>query len=185
MGENVGMFLQSWGATTDEMTSAVVGDEICPDARVVATRCITVSAPPADVFAWIRQMGFGRAGWYSYDWIDNLGRKSAQTIHPEWQDVHSGSLVPGGPISFEAIIVEPPHSFVLRLAPKKKRIADRLCFSLAYELRAVPNGTRLVTRLRVRLNVPGGALIERLVLVPGDGIMVRRQLKNIAQRSSL
>lgn len=128
-------------------------------------------------------MGSGRAGWYSYDWLDNLGRKSAVSIHPEWQDVHSGSVVPGGPIEFEAAIVDAPHSFVLLVAPKK-RMAKRICFTLAYELRHHPEGTRLVTRMRARINVPGGALLERFVLAPGDGVMVRKQLLNIARRIS-
>lgn len=77
----------NWGATPEEITSTVVGDDLCADARVIATRCITIAAPPHDVFPWIRQMGFVRAGWYSFDWIDNLGRNSARRIHPEWQTV--------------------------------------------------------------------------------------------------
>ena len=178
------MILQNWGATPDEIAGPVVGDDLCANARVVATRSITVLAPPAAVYPWIRQMGFRRAGWYSYDWIDNLGRKSARTIHPEWQDVHSGSKVPGGPVDFEAAVVEEPRSFVLRLAPKG-RMADRICFSLAYELREISLGTRLVTRMRSRVSVPGGALVDRLILGPGDGIMVRKQLTTLSRIARL
>jgi hypothetical protein len=170
-----------WGATNAEILGPVVGDELCPDAGVSATRCITVSAPPADVFPWIRQMGFGKAGWYSYDWIDNLGRRSATTINPEWQEVHSGSTVPGGPIDFEATIVEAPRSFVLRVVPKGF-MNTRLCFTLAYELRDDPAGCRIVTRMRARIRVPGGHIIERFILAPGDGIMLRKQFKTIAGR---
>lgn len=180
MRDTSGMSLLNWGATEDEMTGPVVGDEICSNARVIATRSITVAAPPENVFPWIRQMGFGRAGWYSYDWIDNLGRKSAQVLHPEWQGVHPGSVVPGGPTAFEAAIVKFPHAFVLRLQPKGRR-AHRLCFSLAYDLRDDPAGCRLVTRMRARIDVPGGVAFEKLLLAPGDGIMVRKQLLNIAR----
>ena len=175
------MFLQNWGATPDEITGSVVGDDLCSDARVVATRCITLSAPPAEVFPWLRQMGFRRAGWYSYDWLDNLGKRSAVAIDPEWQNVVTGSRVPAGPMSFDAAIVEPPRAFVLRVgsgATKTRRVQ----FVLAYELREVPEGTRLVTRVRIRLNVPGGRLLERFVLGPGDGVMVRKQLLNLAHR---
>jgi hypothetical protein len=174
--------LRNWGASADEISGPVVGDEVCPDARVVATRCITISAPPADVFAWIRQMGFGRAGWYSYDWIDNLGRKSATSIHAEWQDVHSGSIVPAGPIDFEAVIVDPPRAFVIKVATRG-RMGKRMCFTLSYELREDPAGTRLVTRMRARMGVPAGTLLDRFVLAPGDGLMVRKQLLNIARRA--
>jgi len=70
-----------WGSTPDEIISPVVGDELCDGARLVATRSITIAATPAEVYPWLRQMGFGRAGWYSYDFIDNLGRRSATSIH--------------------------------------------------------------------------------------------------------
>ncbi|MEY4633285.1 MAG: hypothetical protein RLZ18_657, partial [Actinomycetota bacterium] len=76
------MIFQYWGATPDEITSEVIGDDLCPTATLSATRCITINATPDQVFPWIRQMGMGRAGWYSYDWIDNLGRKSATSILP-------------------------------------------------------------------------------------------------------
>lgn len=168
------MFLDSWGATPEEVTSVVVGDDLCPDARVIATRCITIAASPDKVFPWIRQMGFGRAGWYSYDWIDNLGKRSARSVNPAWQDIVSGSRVPAGPISFIAPIVNAPTSFVLTVSPRG--VGKRICFSLAYELRPHHNGTRVVTRMRARVNLPGGRLIERLILSPGDGIMVRKQL---------
>lgn len=174
-------FLQYWGATAKECADSVVGDDLCADARVIATRCITLKAPPEDVFPWLRQMGFGRAGWYSYDILDNLGRRSATRIHDEWQDIVTGSRVPGGPIEFEAIVVDAPHSFVLR-TPTGSTSTSRLCFTLAYELREIPEGTRLVTRVRICVNVPGGQLIER-ALGLGDGIMVRKQLLTLAARA--
>jgi len=61
----------------------LVGDDLVGDARLVTTRAITIAAPPESVFPWLRQMGFGRGGWYSYDWIDNLGRRSARSTLPE------------------------------------------------------------------------------------------------------
>jgi hypothetical protein len=170
--------MRHWGATHDEIQGTVVGDNLCSASAVTATRCITLNAPPHEVFPWIRQMGFGRAGWYSYDWIDNLGRKSATRIHPEWQDIHSGSKVPGGPIDFTAAIVEAPHSYVLLVQPAGK-LGQRFCFTLAYELREHPRGTRLVTRMRASIKVPGGGIAERL-LAFGDGIMVRKQLTTLA-----
>ena len=175
------MSLRHWGATPDEISGPVVGDEICPDAHVSVTRSITIPTPPHEVFPWIRQMGFGQAGWYSYDWIDNLGRKSATTINPEWQFAESGSRVPGGPIDFEAVIVDAPRAFVMRVRPGG-RVSKRMSFTLAYELRDHPSGTRLVTRMRARTKAPGGTLFDRLFLAPGDGIMVRKQLRTLARR---
>jgi hypothetical protein len=177
------MILQYWGATSEEIQGSVVGDYLCPDASLIATRSITISAPPQDVFPWIRQMGFGRAGWYSYDWIDNLGRKSATRVHDEWQSLESGDTVPSGPISFTAAIVDAPRHFVLEIKSLGKN-SPRMHFTLAYELRDHPQGTRLVTRMRSRIKLPLGSLFEKFILGPGDGIMLRRQLLTINKHVS-
>jgi len=165
--------------TAEEERGPVVGDHLVAEPDVVATRCITIEASPDDVFPWIRQMGFGRAGWYSHDWIDNLGRRSADRIHDEWQNVDTGSAVPGGPINFTAAIVEPPRAFVLQVGDATRR----LNFTLAYELREIHDGshTRLVTRMRA--TTPGGRLVGRGLLGPGDGVMVRKQLRTLAERA--
>ena len=129
------MIFQYWGATPQEIQSSVIGDDLCRDATLIATRSITISAPPQDVFPWIRQMGFGRAGWYSYDWLDNLGRKSATSIHDEWQSVVAGNKIPSGPISFTAAIVEAPRHFVLEIQSIGKR-SPRSHFTLASDIPA-------------------------------------------------
>ena len=177
------MIFQFWGATTEEIHGSVVGDNLCRDATLIATRSITISAPPKDVFPWIRQMGFGRAGWYSYDWIDNLGRKSATKVHEKWQSVESGDKIPSGPISFTAAIVEAPRNFVLEIKSLGKK-SPKLHFTLAYELRDDPQGTRLVTRMRSHIALPFGSLFEQFILGPGDGIMLRRQLLTINRHVS-
>lgn len=177
------MIFQYWGATAEEIHGSVVGDDLCRDATLIATRSISLSASPEEVFPWLRQMGFGRAGWYSYDWIDNLGRKSATRVHDEWQSVESGDKIPAGPISFTAAIVEAPCHFVLEIKTLGKK-SPKLHFTLAYELREEPQGTRLVTRMRSHINLPFGSLIERFLLGPGDGIMLRRQLLTISRHVS-
>lgn len=175
------MKFRNWGATPEEINEPIAGDDVLPDARTVATRCITIEAQPEDVFPWLRQMGFRRAGWYSYDIIDNLGQKSATSIVNEWQLLDAGDLISGGPVNFEAVIVDAPRALVIRLITKKK-VPRRISFVLSYELRRCDEGTRLVTRMRTKVDVPGGMLIERLLLAPADGVMVRKQLINIARR---
>jgi hypothetical protein len=177
------MLLQHWGASPPEIDGPVAGDDLVPDARLVATRSIDLAAPPDEVFPWLVQMGFGRAGWYSYDWLDNLGRRSAGRIHPEWQDLRAGDLVPGGPIRFLAAVVEAPHRFVLQTRGRG-RVMRRIEFTLAYEVRPAAAGSRLVTRVRARLDLPFGRILERWFLGPGDGVMVRRQLLNLATRAT-
>src|SRR2546428_8278858 len=86
-----------WGATEEEVRRTLPGDEVVIDPTFDATRAITVEAPPEDIWPWIVQMGFGRAGWYSYDLLDNFGRRSAKQIIPSLQDVQAGDVVPMGP----------------------------------------------------------------------------------------
>ena len=176
------MSRQSCTAQPEEHIAPMNGDHICGEAQLIATRAITIAAPPDQVFPWIRQMGFGKAGWYSYDIVDNLGRRSAKSIRTEWQNVNSGDAIPGGLIDFHVDLVNAPYTLVMSLRGNG-RIAKRICFSLAYELHEHPVGTRLVTRVRARIDVPLGGLLARYVLGPGDGIMLRQQLRNIAHRA--
>jgi hypothetical protein len=113
--------------------------------------------------------------------LDNFGRRSAQRIHDEWQTLSTGDLVPGGPVDFVADVVEPPRHLVLRFGSTADT-QRRINFTLAYDLRDDPAGTRLVTRVKARIDSPGGRLAERLVLGPGDGLMLRRQLLGLVSR---
>src|SRR5690606_11236338 len=61
------------------------GDDIVPDARAQLTHATTIDAPPRDVWPWLVQMGGQRAGWYSWDILDNGGVRSASRIVPELQ----------------------------------------------------------------------------------------------------
>lgn len=177
------MFLDAWGATTDEIDGTVAGDDLLPDARMVATRSIDLAAPPAEAFPWLEQIGFGKAGWYSYDWIDNLGRRSADRIHPEWLGLEVGAPIPGGPIHFDAAVVDRPDAFVMSL-PSRRLLGHQIDFVLAFDLRPSGTGTRLVTRVRSTIDGPLGKIIERWFLGPGDGIMVRKQLLNLQKRTA-
>ena len=69
-----------WGATDEEVAREMPGDEIVPRPVFNATRAATVYAPPEEIWPWLVQIGFGRAGWYSYDILDNLGRHSSEEI---------------------------------------------------------------------------------------------------------
>lgn len=175
---------QHWNASVDEVGSVMPGDDLIDEPQLNATRSITIAAPPLQVFPWIRQMGFGQAGWYSYDLIDNLGRRSATSIHPEWQSVESGDRVPGGPIDFTAVTVDEPKVFVLALGQPDAG-SRRIAFTLAYRLDPIDDktATRLVTRVRSRIDLPAGRLAARYLLGPGDGIMLRKQLRGIKTRA--
>jgi len=72
------------GASRDERDAAMAGDEVLPVAQFTATRAITIGVPPSRVWPWLTQVGVGRAGFYSYDLIDNRGRRSSGRILPQF-----------------------------------------------------------------------------------------------------
>src|SRR5687767_14587951 len=72
----------TWGATEQEVGSPLPGDDLVPRPTFRATRAITINASPERVWPWLVQVGLGRAGWYSYDLLDNLGRRSSRRILP-------------------------------------------------------------------------------------------------------
>jgi hypothetical protein len=83
----------NWGARPDEISRQLPGDDLLTDADIVATRAITIDAPPGDIWPWLVQMGSGRGGAYTYDWIENLfglGMHSADQILPQFQDLKHG-----------------------------------------------------------------------------------------------
>lgn len=180
--------LRDWGATGAEVDAPMPGDDLIVATRATCvasgTRSITVAASPARVFDFLTQMGFGRAGWYSYDWVDNLGRTSAFELHDEWMVTSAGDQVPGGPIAFTAAVVERPERFVLQVP---RRCVGPWCidFTLAYRLvatSAMPERTRIVSRVRIAISGPLGSHIATGLLL-ADGAMVRKQLLGLKLRS--
>jgi hypothetical protein len=79
-----------WGATDAEVRAAMAGDRIVPAAPFSATRAITIAALPGRVWPWIVQMGYGRAGFYTYDLVDNGGYPSADDVLEQYQDFAVG-----------------------------------------------------------------------------------------------
>jgi hypothetical protein len=104
---------RSWGVDERDTIRALPGDELVPDAPVMDTRSIEIAAPPSDVWPWLLQMGYGRAGWYSYDSIDMVG-VSSRRIVPEWQSLAVGDVVPTHPGGgFVVRSMQPERALVL------------------------------------------------------------------------
>jgi hypothetical protein len=152
------MRIATYFASRDEQKRHMPADSIVPDPMATLTNAITIDAPPAQVWPWIAQLGAGRAGWYSYDWIDNGGRASATRILPEYQHVTPGDIVPSVPGTKDAFIVswaEPARDFVL-IVPNG--IVGRSRVSWEYLLEPISKSrTRLIARGRVSRDWPGRA----------------------------
>ena len=95
-----------WGATSEDLARSMPGDEIVRRPIFNATRVVTIDARPEDIWPWILQIGFSRAGWYSYDLFDNLGRHSSERIVPKLQHLEVGDLVPLGPGEGSGMLVK-------------------------------------------------------------------------------
>ena len=130
-----------WGATDQEVGEGLPGDDHTPTPRVQSTRAVTIDAPPERVWPWLMQMGIGRAGFYSHDWVERLmcraryveGRHSATRIHPELGSLRVGDTVPMGAGAFATVWEVKPYehlvaqeTFVLRpLAGDRTRLITR------------------------------------------------------------
>lgn len=174
-------------ATAAERRRAMAGDEFVPQAIDTLTHAVVVRRPPREVWPWLVQMGAGsRAGWYSYDWLDNGRRRSARRIVPELQHPEVGSVFPALPgvrEGFSLLALEPERALVLgwntpEAAPE---------VTWAFELEEPrPGTTRLVVRAR---GGPGYRFhglpppVTRLVVRAVHFVMQRKQLLGIAARA--
>jgi hypothetical protein len=106
---------RSWGVRPVEAAAVLPGDDVVPDATVTDTRGLDIDAPPEAVWPWLIQMGYGRAGWYSYDAMDMRGH-SADQIEPSLQRLEVGDLVPTSPTTgFAVKVLEPGRALVLSI----------------------------------------------------------------------
>ena len=170
----------SWGADPDEVTAAMPGDELLPVAHLQATRAITVDAPPEGVWPWLVQVGFGRAGFYSYDLLDNLGRHSATTLLPAWQHPWPGDVA--APMTRPARI---DTAFVFGpIVENEHMVWSKPNSTWAWQLTPVgAHRTRLVTRLRQRYELTPALPITVGLMELGDFPMMRRMLRGIRSRA--
>jgi hypothetical protein len=101
-------------AALDERPLA--GDDLLPDASAELTHGITIAATPERIWPWLLQIGCRRAGFYAIDSLDNGFERSARELHPEWQDVEVGQVLPATPESdegFEVLRIEPRRALAL------------------------------------------------------------------------
>lgn len=106
-----------WGATQEEITRSMPGDELDTHPTFLATRAITIQGTPSEIWPWLVQMGYDRAGYYGYDIIENIGSMSgpdsAKRIVPELQNVKVGDKVPISPLgSWVMYAVAPERYFI-------------------------------------------------------------------------
>ncbi|MFF0610639.1 SRPBCC family protein [Nocardia tengchongensis] len=172
----------TWGSTADEVGRVMPGDDLLPGAGTVTTRAITVAATPEQIWPWLVQMGPGRGGAYTYDWIENLlglNMHSADEILPQYQRLAVDDVLrmgASGP-AMRVAVLDRPHAFVLASTDHH--------WVWAFGLYATAEGTRLISRNRIALPDAGPAqrLFYMLVMEPGSLIMEAKMLRGIKERA--
>jgi hypothetical protein len=180
-------FWRSVRASDLERAAVFPGDELIPQAIDTLTHGVTIRRPPREVWPWLVQMGAGsRAGWYSYDWLDNGRRPSATRIVPELQHPAIGTIfpaLPGVKEAFTLLAIEPERALVLGVVSVSGTTDVTWGFYLA---EPAPGVTRLVVRAR---GGPGyrfhglPLLLTRLVVRVVHFVMQQKQLLGIASRA--
>jgi hypothetical protein len=168
-----------WGATDEELARAMLGDEIVKRPTFNATRAVTIEAQPAETWPWLVQVGCKRAGWYSYDWIDNLGTPSAERIVPELQNLKIGDTVPMSPNGTQGLTVKAIDSNRSMLWVSK----NENCTWAWALYNSDQNHTRLVTRVRMRYRWLSPWMAFNLLFDPGDYVMMRKMLLGLKRRA--
>lgn len=173
-------------ATRRERTCPLAGDSIIAHPSQSLTYAITVACPPREVWPWLAQMGSGRAGWYSYDRIDNGGRHSTDRILCRLQDVTFGTTFPPLPNvnGLTVAAFEREVSLVLAWRPHPN---DPAMISWAFVLQPLRGAeTRLIVRARATYASVGQA-VPFWTAWPfvhfGHFLMQRKQLLGIAARA--
>ncbi len=176
-------FLRSWqlkwGATGDELASPMPGDDIVRDPSFDATRAVTINSPPEDIYPWIVQMGINRAGWYSYDLLDNLGRHSSETILPEHQNTRIGDMIAMSPDGKQGLHVKDFKQDEWSLWWSKEGTTT---WAWGFYPQS-ENQTRLVTRVRVKYNLFSLDIFFNLLIEFFDIIMMRKCMLGIKERA--
>jgi hypothetical protein len=164
----------SWGATDDEITRPMVGDGLVENPTFNATRAVTVNAPAERIWPWIVQMGYKKAGFYSWDILDNDGIPSAERIISEYQDLEVGDLVPLSKDTDAEVVDMEPNKRLLLVFQSDGTV------TWAWGLYKIDGeGTRLVTRLRWSTT----SVVSQLALDAFEIIMMRKCLLGIKRRA--
>jgi hypothetical protein len=163
----------TWGTSPEERAAPYPCDALVPGRRVEAWRGIDVAAPPAIVFRWLCQL---RVAPYSYDWIDNFGRRSPRALTSGLDDLAIGQTVMR---IFDIASFEAPRELTIVGNRRAQRwFAAFGQMAVTYRVVASGDGSRLLAKV---VAAPRGPLtpIVRWLLPWGDWIMMRKQLRTL------
>lgn len=185
-----------WGLDESSAARAYPGDEYVPNPQWYWTHGIEIDAPPARVWPWIAQIGQDKAGFYSYQWLENLAGSDIQNadhLHAEWQQIQAGGglRLHKNMEPMRIMAAEPGQWFVahIRLDPKGNNAGEPKSFaalSWLFFIEALDNGlrSRVISRFRAdysqdwAMRLSFGPLLTESV----GFVMDRRMLLGIKER---
>lgn len=171
-----------WGATAEEVGRTMPGDNLVAHPNFLATRAITIRGRPEQIWPWIVQMGFDRAGYYGYDLIENLGSKtgirSEESIVPALQHPKTGDVLPISTVA---------HLTFGEIKPDRYLIwqSEVVPHDGAFTWALYPvdeTHTRLVSRIRLHYHWTSRALALDLFTEFADHVAVPKILMGIRDR---
>ena len=162
---------ERWGATAAEAEATYPCDELADAPYIALTRAIDVEAPVTVIFRWLCQL---RAAPYSYDWVDNLGRRSPRKLTPGLNQLEPGQ-------SFMVVTITSfatDHHITGLATPTARRLFGVISLTYAVASRG-PHGSRLISRLDVHQPTRLWEKVRYRFLAWGDLIMMRKQLRTL------
>ncbi len=178
----------NWGVTPTEVARPFPGDDLLPDPGAESTMAVDIAASPDTVWPWLVQFGQEQAGFYSYEWAENLvglGIHNADEIRPEWQDLEVGDTVRLGradrfpDATLEVAEFDSEESLVLRTPD------DPTWWVWSFVLDPIDETTtRLLVRSRIRLpENPVVRITSLTALDPVSSLMTYGMLQGIRDRA--
>jgi len=189
-------WMLTWGATTEEVSMALSGDELVPAISYQSTKAVTIHAAPEQIYPWLLQLGVDRGGMYSYVWIENLlglHVTNINEIRPELQNVQVGNFLPFVPADFPA---QPgPGLYVMSMTANESFL---LCFAVegesvdpcpaTWQFVLFPQGdgtTRLVLRNRITAGESWQNTTFGRVFMYPTFLMQRKMLLGFKERAEM
>jgi|GEM_PF-2839093 len=143
----------------------IPGDEQIEGPYWLFDDTVILNCEKSKLWPWLIQMGNGRAGWYSYDWLDNLGKKSFDYIDPSLQKIERGLKIPL--FTFDDFEVD--HYLTLKVSKNA---------NMTYLLEDHEEGCSLLSRVRVK----GPKWLLSLSLGPAHQFMQKKQFFELKKR---
>ncbi|MDJ0752088.1 MAG: hypothetical protein QNJ45_01105 [Ardenticatenaceae bacterium] len=195
------------GAINTNCQRLLPGDDLIPNSKIGYTQAITIRAPKSEVWRWLVQIGYRRAGWYTYDFLHRLvgiagcvdnDRRSATRIIPELQDLRVGDVIEIAPgMGYTVVGLEPEQVMILQgiwetgkweSVPRDAPLPEKyLRSSWVWFLEEIDEKTtRLIVRVRSDHN-PGllSTLTTRIPNELGRLLMQPRTLRVLKQRAEM